>query len=261
MLLKKLKPTSSGVRHKLLLTKNLLSKTNKVLKLSQKCFKTFAGRSSLTGHITTRHQGGGVKQSFRFVNFRNFNTYYLVLAILYDPKRSSFISLNYDLIRQSFSYTLAINFVYPGSLFYCTDVGRDLKLGCRTLLRYIPAGSLVNSLSKNYESKSIFIRAAGTYGQLIQKSVCTSTIKLPSGLLVYLPNTAYATLGCISNPQSSLVVWGKAGTTRLRGGRPSVRGIAMNPVDHPHGGRTNGGMVSMTPWGKPTRGKPTAKKV
>jgi len=150
MYLKKIKPTSNSVRHKFILVKSILAKTNKIIKTQKKSFKHYSGRSSVTGHITTRHKGGGVKQSFRFINFNNFNLYGLVLSILYDPKRSSFISLNYNLISKTFYQTLATNFVFPGSLVHCVDHFNELKLGCRTLLRYIPTGSLIHSISSSY---------------------------------------------------------------------------------------------------------------
>ena len=99
----------------------------------------------------------------------------------------------------------------------------------------------------------------GLFCQIVQKQVNSCKIRLPSGLIISVDNKSLATVGSISNSQHNLIKIGKAGRNRLRGIRPTVRGIAMNPVDHPHGGRTNGGRPSVTPWGKPTKGKPTAK--
>jgi large subunit ribosomal protein L2 len=128
------------------------------------------------------------------------------------------------------------------------------------MLQNIPAGSIIHSLSFNKKLNSIYIKSAGTFGQLIQKNNFFCKIKLPSSKIIEVSNSAFATIGIVSNSQHSNVVLGKAGRNRNKGIRPSVRGIAMNPVDHPHGGRTNGGRPSVTPWGKPTRGKPTSKK-
>ena len=104
------------------------------------------------------------------------------------------------------------------------------------------------------------IRSAGSFGQLIQKETFCNKIKLPSGKIISIPSSSTAVLGTVSNSNHSLCIKGKAGYNRLNGKRPSVRGIAMNPVDHPHGGRTNGGIPSVTPWGLPTKGQKTRKK-
>jgi large subunit ribosomal protein L2 len=124
----------------------------------------------------------------------------------------------------------------------------------------IPAGSIIHSISLDYKKESSLVRSAGTFCQIVQKSLNQIKIKLPSGSVISCPSTSFATLGSVSNFQHNLTLIGKAGKNRLLGKRPSVRGIAMNPVDHPHGGRTNGGMPSVTPWGIPTKGKPTVSK-
>lgn len=258
MLLNKSLSFNNSSRHKLRLTKNLLSKNNKFIKHIKKGLKNVSGRSTNTGHITTRHKGGGVKKNYRFINFSNNNSANLVLATIYDPQRSAFVSTNFNLITKNFSNTIATHFVFPGSLIICSSVLSELKLGYRTVLQNIPTGSIIHNISYK-KNKGIIIRAAGTFGQIVQKTESNCRVKLPSGNIKEFSNNAYATLGVVSNLQNNLVVIGKAGTNRLLGKRPSVRGIAMNPVDHPHGGRTNGGMPSVTPWGKPTKGKPTVK--
>jgi len=134
-----------------------------------------------------------------------------------------------------------------------------LRLGFRTLLKNIPTGTIINCLSLQKDKKVKYIRSAGTFGQIIQKNILSCHIKLPSNQIIIVSANSYATIGVISNLKNNLVVLGKAGRNRLMGHRPSVRGIAMNPVDHPHGGRTNGGRPSVTPWGIPTKGKPTVK--
>jgi large subunit ribosomal protein L2 len=258
MLIKKVTPFNNSSRHKLRLTKNLLAKNSKFVKQIKKGLKNVSGRSTDTGHITTRHHGGGVKKNYRFINFSNSNSANLVLSTIYDPNRSSFVSINYDLLSKQFCNTISTHFVYPGALIICSKSITELKLGYRTLLKNIPTGSIIHNISYR-KSLGTLIRAAGTFGQIIQKTEKNCKIKLPSGNIKEFSIKSYATLGVVSNLQNNLVVIGKAGTNRLLGNRPSVRGIAMNPVDHPHGGRTNGGMPSVTPWGKPTKGKPTVK--
>jgi len=258
MFLKKAVPINNSSRHKLKLTKNLLSKSSKFLKQIKKGFKNVSGRSTTSGHITTRHKGGGVKKNYRFINFSNLNSVNLVLTTIYDPNRSAFVSTNYDLLSKQFCNTIATHLVYPGSIVICSDNISELKLGYRTSLHNIPTGSVIHNISLN-ENKGVIVRSAGTFGQIVQKTLLICKIKLPSGRIKDFSIKSYATVGVVSNLQNNLVITGKAGTSRLLGNRPSVRGIAMNPVDHPHGGRTNGGMPSVTPWGKPTKGKPTVK--
>ena len=260
MKLRKLKPTSNGTRHQFVLQKNLLSKFNKIDKSSIFSKKSFGGRCSVTGRITVRHQGGGCKQRYRLINFSNKEFNGLVLCNMYDPLRNSFVSLNFDLDELIFFRTLSTDSVLTGSLITCSSEKNELRLGNRTCLENIPTGSIVHSISPKGLNKTVFARAAGTYCQIIQKGKDYSKIRLPSGAIFSLSNDSYATLGLISNSQSNLTYLGKAGKNRLRGIRPTVRGIAMNPVDHPHGGRTNGGRPSVTPWGIPTKGKPTVLK-
>ena len=127
-------------------------------------------------------------------------------------------------------------------------------------LKSVPPGSIIHSLSVSSIKNAQYIRSAGTFGQLIQKDLQHCKIKLPSGQIITVPLDSYVTLGIVSNFQHNLTYIGKAGRNRLNGIRPTVRGVAMNPVDHPHGGRTNGGRPSVTPWGIPTKGMPTVKK-
>lgn len=260
MKLVKLKPTTNGTRHQLNIKKNLLSKSSRLLKKDSIGKKNQSGRSSITGRITVRHKGGGCKNIYRKINFKNTFYFGIVVAVYYDPNRSSFISLNYNFMTKYFFYSLATNSVYTGSLVLCDEKDVELRLGYRTVLKNIPTGSIIHSLSLNKKSSSNYIRSAGTFGQLIQKNINFCKIKLPSNIIIKVPSLAFATIGVVSNLQHNLVVIGKAGRNRKKGKRPSVRGIAMNPVDHPHGGRTNGGMPSVTPWGIPTKGKPTVKK-
>jgi large subunit ribosomal protein L2 len=258
MKLKMFKPTSPGVRHQLNVPKNLLSKSNSFSKNDITFLKDYAGRSKTTGRITVRHKGGAVKKLYRHINFSDKKFFSICIAVLYDPYRKSFISQNYDFLANKFFKILLTENVLTGSLII-SNIKSDLRLGSKMQLVNIPTGSLIHSLSFNKEC-SKYIRSAGNFGQLIQKDLKSCRVKLPSGVIKEFPLTTFCTIGTLSNSIQNLTYKGKAGKSRLMGIRPAVRGIAMNPVDHPHGGRTNGGMPSVTPWGIPTIGKPTVKK-
>ena len=259
MKLIKLKPNTSGTRHQLNIQKSLLSKTNNVLKSSIKGKKENAGNSTVTGRTTVWHKGRGCKSKYRKITFLKKDSTSFVVCTMFDPRRSAFISLNFDIESQEFYQTLSTSSVYAGSINSFNKEEKDLFLGDRTSIDNIPPGSIVHSLTgKN--GKPLFALSAGTFCQIIQKQVNSCKVRLPSGSVISINSKSLATLGSISNSQHNLVQIGKAGRNRLKGIRPTVRGIAMNPVDHPHGGRTNGGRPSVTPWGKPTKGKPTVKK-
>jgi large subunit ribosomal protein L2 len=136
----------------------------------------------------------------------------------------------------------------------------EIKLGYRTQLQNIPTGSIIHNIGHEFSSSTMYVKSAGTFGQLIQSDLKSSRIKLPSNKIIKVSVNSYASLGSVSNEKQNLICLGKAGRNRNLGRRPIVRGIAMNPVDHPHGGRTNGGRPSVTPWGLPTKGKFYLKK-
>jgi len=261
MKLKTFKPITNGIRQKISIQKNLLARCTRLNKSLLHGIKKNYGRSTFTGHVTSAHTGGGCKKLLRAINFQNTKTVSILIAVSYDPLRNAFIALNYNLRTKAFFNTLATISVYPGSLISCDENNLDLRLGYRTVLKNIPTGSIFHSLSLNRNKKIQYIRSAGTFGQLIQKNLKTCKIKLPSGKIIETPVESFGTLGIISNAEHNLITLGKAGTNRLCGRRPIVRGIAMNAVDHPHGGQTNGGRPSVTPWGIPTKGKPTVKKL
>lgn len=260
MKLIKLKPITNGTRHQLNLQKNLLSKTNKLIKQSIKGLKSYAGRSASTGRITVWHKGSGCKHNFREIEFYTKTSNAIVLFIMYDPFRNAFISLNFDFERKAFFRTLATFSVYPGALISCANATKYLNLGNKLTLDNIPFGAIIHSLSLATKTKATYALSAGTFCQIIQKQLNNCKVRLPSGIIITLPTKSFATLGVVSNSQYNSTYIGKAGKNRLKGIRPSVRGIAMNPVDHPHGGRTNGGRPSVTPWGIPTKGQPTVSK-
>lgn len=256
MKLKIYKPVSNSLRHLISIQKNLLSKNGRLIKYSLKGIKRSFGRS---GHIITHHIGGGCKKLYRDLPSFNIKKYAINISSFYNPNTNSFCSINYDLLRNKFFNLILINNLCAGSLFVCDSALIDLNLGYRTMLKNIPTGSIVSNISPSYNKSNVFIKAAGTFGQIIQKTKNICKIKLPSSKIIEILNSCFCNIGIISNKQSNKIVLAKAGRNRLLGKRPTVRGIAMNPVDHPHGGQTNGGMHFVTPWGKPAKGRPTVK--
>ncbi len=259
MLLIKKQNNTPGTRHSLQLTKFLLFKNNKLIKNLIKPHKKAHGRSTTTGHITVWHKGGGCKTIYRKINFTNKEAYSIIIGLMYDSQRNNIIALNFDLINKKFFNTNAILNNYAGSLIICQEKINDFYLGYRSTLASLPVGSLISNIAKN-KGHSFLVRAAGTFAQLIQKQQDNCKIRLPSNQIIVLPSNSFATLGINANLQSNQVVIGKAGKQRLKNIRPTVRGIAMNPVDHPHGGRSNGGGHPKTPWGIKTKGKKTVRK-
>jgi len=265
MTLKRFKPITPTLRFLVRLNKsNLLTKTSFLPLVFGKA-KT-AGRN-FSGKITVYHRGGGNKKNIRFLEYKRllWNVNALVLSIEYDPYRSSFIALLryhvFDnlLMKTVFSYILAPHLLYPGN-FICASIKGDLKPGFTMLLKNIPFGTLVHNIELIPGNGGIFVRSAGTFGQVIKKVNSFVTIRLPSHILYDFREDCMATIGMISNFDNKNIVLGKAGSSRWLGRRPVVRGVAMNPVDHPHGGNTSGGRPSVTPWGRPTKGFKTVKK-
>lgn len=257
MKLKQILPVTNGTRHQINLQKNLLAKNNSFVKILLKKYNCKYGRSKSTGHITVRHKESGCKKKSHVLNSSNFY-FGINICQMYNCFQNAFVSLNFDFINKSFFKTIATNKLCPGSLIISDLKLKDQYAGYKMQLRFIPIGAIINNISN--QNKTIYSSSAGSFCQLIEKKI-KCKIRLPSGKIVLIPNNYLATLGSVSNLQYKSICIGKAGKNRLNGIRPSVRGIAMNPVDHPHGGRTNGGRPSVTPWGIPTKGKPTVKKI
>lgn len=260
MKFKKINPITPGTRHQIRIKKSLLIKNVKYFKHLIKKTHRFKGRSSITGRITVWQRGGGCKRKFRITNLSLKNQKSIVIGIGYDPNKTTFLSFNYDFVSKKFFFLPAPNLLTSGSLSFNNNELFDIKLGFRTIIKNIPAGSAISNLTNTNNTKIQYARAAGTVCKIIQKFDTYSSVELPSGNIVKVNNNTFATIGENSNPQYNLICWGKAGTSRLRGFRPNVRGIAMNPVDHPHGGRTNSGFVKVTPWGIPTKTKLKRRK-
>lgn len=260
MKLKKKNPITAGTRHQINIVKKNLSKTTNIIKHLAYNVHRNVGRSSLTGHITVRARGAGVKRIYKQINTLSSKRLGIVLCTFYNSNTTSFTSLYFDIVKYKFHLMNSITGVYSGSVVACSSKFVDLKLGYRLCMKNIPVGVILSCISTFENKKAIYAKAAGTFCQLIQRTKTNNLIRLPSSEIISITNNSYATIGSISNALNNSCVIGKAGRNRLKGFRSKVRGIAMNPVDHPHGGRTNGGMPSVTPWSKPTKGKPTVKK-
>jgi large subunit ribosomal protein L2 len=257
MKLKKPSCFSNGSRHHINIQKNLLSKYNSIFKNTVFSKNHFSGRNN-TGRITIRHRGGK-KNKKKIGFFTNQNYYTIILNTFYNSNSTNFYNLAFDLQNKNFMRIPSTNKVFSGSLIESNINLLNLKLGSRSYLQRLPAGSLVSSIT--LAGKQKYARSAGTYGQILEKFSSFVKLKLPSGNFLIVSDREKATLGISDNVLHNLCVIGKAGRNRNMGIRPSVRGVAMNPVDHPHGGRSNKGMHPVTPWGLPTRNSPTSKKL
>lgn len=213
------------------------------------------------GHITAWHRGGGHRRLFRDIDFHRDETNGIVIRLEYDPNRTANIARVYDPDRGQNNYILASSMLKPGSVIRSkSEIG---ETGHSQELRYIATGALIYNISLKAGQPGKFLRAGGSFGILIKKTDKKAQVQLKSGLTRWFPIDAIATLGTAGNSSLRYKRLRKAGQNRWLGKRPSVRGVAMNPIDHPHGGgegKTSGGRPSVTPWGKPTRGKPTSKK-
>lgn len=253
MLLRKIKAVTSGTRHQLNSNKSLLY-NKPLIKNLIKRKKNKGGRNN-SGIICVRHRGGGSRKLIRKISWLKNDFSGVVSGIEYDPKRSGLLARVFDLKNKTYIYMIATKYLYPGSRINMGSNVLDIRIGNKLTLSNIPAGSIISAVGTN---KALYARSAGTSCQLLQKGKELSKIRIPSGEIKYIRSNAYATIGMISNNNHNLQILGKAGKNRLKGFRPKVRGVAMNPIDHPHGG--GGGKPSVTPWGKPTKGKPTKKK-
>ena len=252
------KKHTNGTRHQINIKKFLLCKKTKIIKSLCKGGKTAYGRGVSLGKITIGHKSGGNKNLFRKNVFQTTNNFSILLVHMYDPKRSSFLSFCFNFLTKKFYNTLSTNYTYPGSFIFTHHTYPELRLGSRVCMINTPVGSILHSVS--YLKQIKYIKSAGSFGILLNKEKYLCKIKLPSGVIKEFPTTIFCTLGSVTNSIHINTVLGKAGRARLKHKRPHVRGVAMNPVDHPHGGQTSGGIPSVTPWGLPTKGKPTRKK-
>ena len=256
----KSKPTSAGRRHHVRVVNKELHKGRPHAPLVEKNSKT-GGRNNL-GRITTRHIGGGHKHHYRIVDFkRNKDGVPAVVERLeYDPNRSANIAL-LKYADGERRYILAPKGLTAGDEVVSGEYA-PIKPGSAMPLRNIPVGSTVHNVELKPGKGGQMARSAGASAQLVAREGTYCTLRLRSGEMRKVLSDCRATLGEVGNSEHSLRELGKAGASRWRGIRPTVRGVVMNPVDHPHGGgegRTSGGRHPVTPWGVPTKGYKTRK--
>lgn len=257
MALKTYRPTSPGMRNLVLVDRSQLWKGAPVKMLTEGLTKS-GGRNN-SGRITTRHIGGGHKRTYRLIDFRRrrFDQPATVERLEYDPNRSAFIALvKYE--DGQLSYILAPQRLAVGDTVVAGDKV-DVKPGNAMPLSNMPIGTIVHNVELKPGRGGQLARSAGAYVQLVGRDAGWAILKLNSGETRRVRAECMATVGAVSNPDHSNQVVGKAGRKRWLGIRPTVRSIAMNPVDHPNGGRTKGGKHWATPWGKPTKGFKTRK--
>jgi large subunit ribosomal protein L2 len=259
-MLKNLKPTTPSQRGTVLLSKKHLWNGNPYKSLTKPINST-GGRNN-QGRITSRRMGGGAKRRYRVIDFKRnkFDIFAEVIRNEYDPNRSAFISLvKYE--DGEYRYILSTNKLKIGDkVISGTKV--EIKEGNCMPLKNIPVGTNIHNIEIKPGAGGQLVRSAGTYAQIVSKEETYVQIKLVSGEIRHVNKYSMATIGVLSNQDQKNIKLGKAGRKRYLGFRPKVRGVVMNPVDHPHGGgegRTSGGRHPVTPWGVSTKGKKTRK--
>jgi len=259
MALKSFNPTTPSQRQLVIVDRSSLYKGKPVKALTEG-LASKGGRNN-TGRITVRFQGGGHKRTYRLIDFkrRKFDIEGTVERIEYDPNRSAFIALiKYADGEQR--YIIAPQRLAPGDKVIASDKVVDIKPGNTMPLQSIPVGTIIHNVEMKPGKGGQIARSAGAYAQLVGRDAGLAILRLNSGEQRLVPGTCLASIGAVSNPDHGNTNDGKAGRSRWRGKKPHVRGVVMNPVDHPHGGgegRTSGGRHPVTPWGKPTKGART----
>jgi large subunit ribosomal protein L2 len=261
MAIRRYKPTSPGRRFMSVSSFEEVTKSKPEKSLTEKLTKK-GGRNN-NGRITTRHQGGGHKRRYRVIDFKRTKDGIpaKVAAIEYDPNRSARIALLHYADGAK-SYILAPARLRVGAMVE-SGPGADIRPGNALPLANIPTGTLVHNVELKPGRGGQLARSAGSGVQLVAKDEGYGVLRLPSGEMRRVPIACRATIGQVGNVDHENITGGKAGRSRWQGKRPAVRGSAMNPVDHPHGGgegKSKGGRHPVTPWGVPTLGKRTRSK-
>jgi len=254
----KRRPSISSLRFQSFLTSKDLTKKKPERSLV-KGLRKKGGRNAY-GRITVRHRGGGAAQKYRIVDFKRAQRDVpgVIRAIEYDPNRNVRLGLVFY-ANGAKSYMLMPETLKLGSTILAGE-SVEAKVGNCIPLKNIPAGFMVHNIEIRPGSGGTFARSAGTAAQIVAKTEEYATLKMPSGEVRMVSLDCWATVGMLGNAEYKNISWGKAGRTRHRGFRPSVRGMAMNPVDHPHGGgegRSKSGSHPSTPWGKGCKGTRT----
>ncbi|MCL2621570.1 MAG: 50S ribosomal protein L2 [Firmicutes bacterium] len=263
MAIKTYRPTSAGVRHKTSSDfSEITNKKNTPQKNLLKTNKKTGGRNA-QGKISVRHIGGGNKTKYREIDFKRnkHNVPAVVKEIEYDPNRTANIALLFY-VDGSKSYILAPQGLKQGERII-SGPNCEVKIGNAMPLSVVPVGSVVHNIEMQPGKGGQIARSAGGYARLMGRDNGYATLKMPSGEMRKIPETCYATIGQIGNADHGLIKIGKAGRNRHKGIRPSVRGVVMNPVDHPHGGGEGKSPVGhdapRTPWGKKALGLKTRR--
>jgi large subunit ribosomal protein L2 len=260
MALKTYNPVTPAQRQLVTVDRKTLHKGKPVKRLTEGL--TGSGGRNNAGRVTARRRGGGHKRAYRVVDFkrRKFDVPAKVERLEYDPNRSAFIALiTYDDGEQA--YILAPQRLQPGDTVIAASRA-DVRPGNAMPLKSVPVGTIVHNVEMKPGKGGQIARAAGGYVQLVGRDAGYALLRLSSGEVRMVRAECMATIGAVSNQDHANVNKGKAGRTRWLGKRPAVRGVAMNPIDHPHGGgegRTSGGRHPVSPWGKPTKGAKTRK--
>lgn len=255
MALKTFRPVTPGTRQLIITDRKDLWKGKPERSLTEG--KKGSGGRNNTGRVTAWQRGGGHKQRYRIIDWkrRTFDVPATVERIEYDPNRTAFIALvRYE--DGTLSYILAPQRLKAGDVVVSGEK-TDVKPGNAMLLKNMPLGTIIHNIEMKPGKGAQMCRSAGTYAQLVGRAEGYAQVKLASGELRIVRQECMATVGAVSNPDHFNTNKGKAGRARWMGKRPHVRGVAMNPVDHPLGGgegRTSGGRHPVTPWGKPTKG-------
>lgn len=258
MLLKTKKPVTPSQRQLVQLSQKNTAK-KPLLKTLIKGFKNSSGRNN-SGKITVRHKGKGHKQKIRILDFFRVNSSTaIVCSIEYDPSRKANIAAIFDAFSQKFSYVLAPKNLKIGDIVK-SGPDAETKIGHSLPISKIPVGSFIYNIAPKSKKPAQISRSAGTFSKLTEKTFNSANIELSSGEQRFISVKCYATVGIVSNEFASLTKLSKAGRSRWLNKRPTIRGVAMNPIDHPHGGgEGKKAKIGRTPWGKPTRGKKTSK--
>ncbi len=261
MALKKFNPITPGMRQLVQIDRAGLHKGDPEKSLTEGLNKS-GGRNN-TGRITSRHIGGGHKRKYRIIDWkrRKFDVEGTVERLEYDPNRTAFIALVQYTDGEK-AYILASQRLKAGDKVVSGEK-TDVKPGNAMKLKNMPVGTIIHNIEMKPGKGAQMIRSAGTYAQLVGRDQGYAQIKLASGELRIILSECMASVGAVSNPDHMNTNMGKAGRNRWKGRRPHVRGVVMNPVDHPHGGgegKSSGGRHPVTPWGVPTKGFRTRKK-
>ncbi len=261
MAIKTFKPKTPGQRHKSVLTFEEITKTEPEKSLLRPLKKS-GGRNN-DGHVTLRFRGGGHKRAYRLIDFRRkkHGIPAKVASIEYDPNRSANIALLHYVDGEK-RYILAALGLKVGDMLMSGETS-EIKVGNTLPLAKIPLGTNVHNIELKEGKGGQLARGAGTYAQLVARDAGFAQLKLPSGEVRLVKERCYATIGQVGNVDYENVTIGKAGRSRWLGRRPHVRGVVMNPVDHPMGGgegKSSGGRHPCSPWGKPAKGGKTRRK-